>query len=102
MPAPVLVMHSLGELLEERDAPVGIAGLVLVATPFWGESDWQPEWALAEGWPDPSTRLPPIFLFHTATTRRFPSPISSSMRSACQRPRLILSTEAATSSPGAS
>jgi predicted alpha/beta hydrolase family esterase len=73
----IVVGHSLGgsvilKHLAESDPEEGIAGLVLVATPYWGESDWEAEWALPEGWPDPETELPPIFLFHSRDDEEIP------------------------------
>jgi uncharacterized protein len=66
----VVVGHSLGgsvllQHLAENEPPKLITGIVLVATPFWGTSGWEAEWALPEGWPDPTTYLPPIHLFHS-------------------------------------
>jgi predicted alpha/beta hydrolase family esterase len=73
----VLVGHSLGgsvalKLLSEGGGQEGIAGLVLVATPFWGESDWEAEWALPKGWPDRATVLPPTVLFHSRDDDEIP------------------------------
>src|SRR5262245_6454531 len=67
---PIVVGHSLGgsvvlKHLAESDRPAPIEGLVLLATPFWGESGWELEWALPAGWPDESTQLPPTYLFHS-------------------------------------
>jgi uncharacterized protein len=67
----VVVGHSLGgsvvlKHLAEGGRRERIAGLVLIAVPFWGESGWEAEWALPEGWPDAATDLPPIFLFHSS------------------------------------
>ena len=65
----VVVRHSLGGsvvLKHLSDTDRGpIAGLLLVAAPFWGKEDWAVEWALPEGWPDATTELPPTFLFHS-------------------------------------
>jgi predicted alpha/beta hydrolase family esterase len=74
---PIVVGHSLGgsvilKLLAESDRPVAIDGLVLVATPFWGQSDWEAEWALPKGWPDESTELPRTFLFHSRDDEEIP------------------------------
>jgi len=72
-----VVGHSLGgsvilKHLAESDRDQPIAGLVLVATPFWGDSDWELEWALPDGWPDESTELPPTFLFHSRDDEEIP------------------------------
>ena len=74
---PVVVGHSLGgsvvlKHLAEDGPKEPIAGLVLVATPFWGESGWQAEWALPKGWPDASTPLPPTVLFHSRDDEEAP------------------------------
>jgi predicted alpha/beta hydrolase family esterase len=73
----VLVGHSLGGSVALRHlAETGdwerIAGLVLVATPFWGTSDWEAEWALPEGWPDEATELPATYLFHSRDDEEIP------------------------------
>lgn len=76
--SPVVVLgHSLGgsvalKHLSETGTHRAIAGLVLVATPFWGRSDWEAEWALPEGWPDDSAPLPPIYLFHSRDDEEIP------------------------------
>jgi uncharacterized protein len=66
----VVVGHSLGgsvflKHLAEGGSAERVTGLVLLATPFWGESGWEKEWALPEGWPDARTELPPTHLFHS-------------------------------------
>jgi predicted alpha/beta hydrolase family esterase len=73
----IVVGHSLGgsvvlKHLAETGRDESIAGLVLVATPLWGESDWEAEWALPKGWPDASTKLPPTFLFHSRDDEEIP------------------------------
>lgn len=73
----IVVGHSLGgsvvlKQLAESGGGKGIAGLVLVATPFWGESGWEAEWALPEGWPPPVAELPPTFLFHSRDDEEIP------------------------------
>jgi predicted alpha/beta hydrolase family esterase len=61
--------HSLGgsvalKYCAERGFSEEVAGLVIVAAPFWGTSqEWELEWALPEGWPDQGPSLPPTFLF---------------------------------------
>jgi predicted alpha/beta hydrolase family esterase len=68
---PIVVLgHSLGgsvvlKHLAETDAVRPIAGLVLVAVPFWGQKGWELEWALPQDWPGPATELPRTFLFHS-------------------------------------
>jgi predicted alpha/beta hydrolase family esterase len=73
----VVVGHSLGasvllEHLAEGGSAERITGLVLLATPYWGSSDWEAEWALPEGWPDPTTELPPTYLFHSRDDEEVP------------------------------
>jgi predicted alpha/beta hydrolase family esterase len=76
--SPVVVLgHSLGgsvvlKHLAETGPHQAIAGLILVAMPFWGQSDWEAEWALPEGWPADSTPLPPIHLFHSRDDEEIP------------------------------
>ena len=102
----VVVGHSLGgsvalKHLSEADRRQPIAGLLLVAAPFWGEEDWAVEWALPEGWPGASAALPPTFLFHSRDDEEIHPRSSSSMRSDSRRPRFIRSTAMVTSSTGA-
>src|SRR5215203_5127589 len=66
----VVVGHSLGasvflKYLAEGRPAEQVSGIVLLATPYWGESDWEAEWALPGGWPDATTELPPTHLFHS-------------------------------------
>ena len=76
--APITVVgHSLGgsvalKLLSGRELADRIAGLVLVATPFWGDRDWEAEWALPAGWPGPDVGLPPTHLFHSRDDEEIP------------------------------
>jgi predicted alpha/beta hydrolase family esterase len=67
----VLLGHSLGgsvllKYLSEEPFSHPIAGMFLVATPFWGgDKDWHAEWMLPE---DFATRLPSVgkvFLYHS-------------------------------------
>lgn len=67
---PVLVGHSFGgsillQYLSEGQPTVPLAGLVLLATPFWGAPEWEvADYALP---PDFATQLRPslpIYLFH--------------------------------------
>ena len=74
---PVVVGHSLGgsvvlKHLSDRDQPPSIAGLVLVATPFWSQDEWEAEWALPPAWPEPETAAPPTFLFHSRDDEEAP------------------------------
>jgi uncharacterized protein len=60
--------HSLGgsvalKYCAERGFGENVAGLVSAATPFWGTSDWEREWALPEEWS--GENLPPAILFHS-------------------------------------
>ena len=73
----VVVGHSLGASVALKHLATSggwdrIAGLVLVATPFWGTRDWEAEWALPEGWPEPAAKLPPIYLFHSRDDEELP------------------------------
>ena len=73
----IVVGHSLGgsvalKRLAEGGSAESIAGLVLAETPFWGESDWEAEWALPRDWPQPATALPPIVLFHSRDDEEIP------------------------------
>jgi serine hydrolase len=68
---PVIVFgHSLGgsvalKYCAERGFDEKVAGLVGAATPFWGTSGWEEEWALPERWPAEGPPLPPTTLFHS-------------------------------------
>jgi predicted alpha/beta hydrolase family esterase len=69
--------HSLGgSVALKYCAEVGfdekVAGLVAAATPYWGTSDWEEEWALPEGWPAEGPRLPPTILFHSRDDEEIP------------------------------
>ena len=73
----VVVGHSLGgsvalKHLSEADRREPIAGLLLVATPFWGERGLGGRVGPAEGWPDARTALPPTFLFHSRDDEEIP------------------------------
>ena len=73
----VVVGHSLGgsvvlKYLSEHGRPEPVIGLVLVATPYWGQSGWEREWALPEGWPDPASELPPTVLVHSRDDEEIP------------------------------
>jgi hypothetical protein len=67
---PIVVGHSLGgsvflQHLAETEPREPLAGLLLVATPLWGQSGWEAEWALPPDWPSADTQLRPTFLFHS-------------------------------------
>ena len=69
--------HSLGgSVALKYCAEVGfdekVAGLVAAATPYWGTSDWEQEWALPEGWPFEGPPLPPAILFHSRDDEEIP------------------------------
>jgi predicted alpha/beta hydrolase family esterase len=73
----VVVGHSLGasvllQHLAERGVPSQISGLVLLTTPFWGDQDWEAEWALPADWPDADTALPRILFFHSRDDEEIP------------------------------
>jgi uncharacterized protein len=85
----ILFGHSLGgsvalKYAAEEGLGERVAGLVLVATPFWGTSDWEREWALPEGWPAEGPSLPPTTLFHSRDDEE--SPFSSLERYASRLP----------------
>jgi uncharacterized protein len=66
----ILFGHSLGGSVALKCcAELGfgdqVAGLIIVAAPFWGSEDWEREWALPEGWSGEGLSLPPKFLFHS-------------------------------------
>jgi uncharacterized protein len=67
----ILVGHSLGgsillKYLSEERVERPVAGLFLVAAPYWGAEDWQvSEYALQDGF---ASKLPgelPVFLYHS-------------------------------------
>lgn len=68
----VLIGHSLGgavllKLLSETSVPVTIAGLFLIAAPYWGaDDDWQnSSFALADDFTRRLPPLPALFLYHS-------------------------------------
>lgn len=68
----IVVAHSLGgsivlKLLHESGEPRSIAGIFLLAAPFWGEGGWQYDGCEALALPDPLTLpgAPPVYLFHS-------------------------------------
>jgi serine hydrolase len=74
---PILIGHSLGasvllKYLSEGAYQGPVAGLFLIATPYWGDQDWEIEWALPEDFP---SRIPPtlrIFLYHSRSDPEVP------------------------------
>ena len=65
----ILTGHSFGasvllKYLSEESPPKPVAGVFLVATPYWGAADWEKKYALRDGF---ASRLPegvPIFFYH--------------------------------------
>jgi hypothetical protein len=67
---PVLIGHSLGasvllKCLSEGAYQGPVAGLFLIETPYWGDRDWELEWALPEDFPSRIPPIPRIFLYHS-------------------------------------
>ncbi|GHO98993.1 alpha/beta hydrolase [Reticulibacter mediterranei] len=73
----LLIGHSLGgsmllKYLAEGTYQKTIAGLFLVAVPYWGKQDWEREYAVPD---DFASRLPPIqhlFLYHSRSDEDVP------------------------------
>ncbi|GHO57878.1 RBBP9/YdeN family alpha/beta hydrolase [Ktedonobacter robiniae] len=73
----LLIGHSLGgsmllKYLAEGTYQKPIAGLFLVAVPYWGKQDWELEYAVLD---DFASRLPPIrqlFLYHSRSDEEVP------------------------------
>jgi predicted alpha/beta hydrolase family esterase len=67
----ILVGHSLGgsillKHLSEERVEKSIAGLFLIATPYWGTVDWEvAEFGLREDFPSALPEDVPIFLYHS-------------------------------------
>ena len=66
----IFVGHSLGasillKYLSEERVEKPIAGLFLIATPYWGTADWEAEYALREYFPATLPGDIPIFLYHS-------------------------------------
>jgi uncharacterized protein len=74
----VLVGHSLGgsvllKTLSERKPTQRIAGMFLVATPFWGGAGWQlDEFTLREGFASRLPRIPKLCLYHSRDDEEVP------------------------------
>ena len=74
----ILVGHSLGasvllKYLSEGEVEKPVAGLFLVAAPYWGAEDWEvEEFALPEAF---TSKLPeglPVFLYHSRDDKEVP------------------------------
>jgi predicted alpha/beta hydrolase family esterase len=67
----VILGHSLGgsvalKYAAEQELVGRVTGLVIVAAPFWGQSEGEREWALPEDWTAEEAQLPPTHLFHSS------------------------------------
>jgi predicted alpha/beta hydrolase family esterase len=66
----ILAGHSFGaslilKYLSENKVDTRIAGVFLVAPPFWGAEDWEvDDYVLQSGWADKLPSGVPIFLYH--------------------------------------
>ena len=74
----ILVGHSLGgsillKYLSEENAETSVAGLFLIAAPYWSAEDWEvSEYALRD---DFASKLPselPVFLYHSRDDEEVP------------------------------
>jgi predicted alpha/beta hydrolase family esterase len=73
----LLIGHSLGgsmllKYLAEGSYQKPIAGMFLIAVPYWGKQDWELEYAVPE---DFASHLPPIrqlFLYHSRSDEDIP------------------------------
>ena len=66
----ILVGHSFGgsmllKHLSEKRVDKSIAGLFLIATPYWGTADWEVDYKLREDFPEALPKDMPIFLYHS-------------------------------------
>ena len=67
----ILVGHSLGgsvllKYLSEENIKISIAGIFLIAAPYWGLEDWEiDEYILREGFPSQLPKGIPIFFYHS-------------------------------------
>jgi uncharacterized protein len=74
----ILIGHSLGgsvllKCLSQGAHHKRVAGLFLIATPYWGkDEDWQIEWALPEDFASRLPRLSQIFLYHSRNDEHVP------------------------------
>ena len=76
--AVILVGHSFGasvllEYLSEKRIEKPIAGVFLVAAPYWGAEDWEvAEYELREDFPATLPEDVPIFLYHGSDDEEVP------------------------------
>jgi uncharacterized protein len=73
----ILVGHSLGgsillKQLSEHPFKKQIAGLFLVATPYWGKSDWEKEFRLDDDFASKLPNIPLIILYHSRHDEEVP------------------------------
>lgn len=74
----ILIGHSLGasmllKYLSEIEVGKKIAGLFLIATPFWsGDEDWKQGFKLQPNFADKLPKDVPIFLYHTRDDETVP------------------------------
>jgi pimeloyl-ACP methyl ester carboxylesterase len=74
----ILVAHSLGasmllKYLSENSVQKKIAGIFLIATPFWsGDEDWKQPLKLQKGFADHLPQGVPIFLYHSKDDEEAP------------------------------
>ncbi len=67
----ILVGHSLGgsvllKYLSEEKVEKPVAGLFLIAPPYWGAEDWEVgEYALQDGFASKLPRELPVFIYHS-------------------------------------
>ena len=74
----ILVAHSLGasmllKYLSESPVQQKIAGIFLIATPFWsGEEAWKQEFILRQDFPDNLPKGVPVYLYHCQDDHEVP------------------------------
>jgi uncharacterized protein len=74
----ILVGHSLGasmllKYLSESGTPKKIAGIFLIATPFWnGDEDWKQAFKLDRDFADKIPKDIPVFLYHCKDDEEVP------------------------------
>ncbi|MDF2660040.1 MAG: Alpha/beta hydrolase family [Paenibacillus sp.] len=67
----ILIGHSLGasfvmKYLTEEKPSKPVAGVFLLAAPYWGAEDWEvEEYALGERWVSAFSDIQPIYLYHS-------------------------------------